>query len=96
MQKVIIESRRDQAMYDYLVKLVGDKNIENALKQLAGDRKPYLSNLFKVLNVDVPDSCMFEPASKEVALKSINEMQKLLNGWIIYLFFAKHLFAFGE
>lgn len=51
---VIIANDRDRRTLAWLRDQVGDEAIRGAVDQLAGNRRPYLSNVAKVLGVALP------------------------------------------
>lgn len=59
--KPIIEDETDQRIYDWLVAKVGQQGIEEAIGQLAGNRRPYLTNIAKVLKLKIPKSVLVTP-----------------------------------
>lgn len=73
---VIIQSPRDQRVLDWLVQQVGLDAISAACSQLAGGRRPYPSNLAKVLGLTPPESLSL--ASREVAQAHLDAIYKKL------------------
>ncbi len=55
-QGVIIANDKDRLAYFYIVKCRGEQSIPYAISQLAGNRKPYISNIAKILQIDIPDN----------------------------------------
>jgi hypothetical protein len=51
---VIVANERDRRTLAWLRDQVGDEAIRGAVDQLAGNRRPYLSNVAKVLGVALP------------------------------------------
>lgn len=53
---VIIANDRDLRSLTWLREHVGDAAIEAAVAQLAGQRRPYVSNVAKALGIEIPSS----------------------------------------
>ena len=51
---VLILSKRDAIEFDYLLKIKGSAAIKYAAKSIKGNRFAYVSNLAKILQVDIP------------------------------------------
>lgn len=66
---VIVESDRDRRALAWLRVQVGDQAIKTAADGLAGDRRPFVSNIIKVLGLTLPLD-LAEQASREI--KAIN------------------------
>ena len=73
---VIIESKRDQRVFDWLVREVGAEAIARACMELAGARRPYPSNVAKVLGLVPPKQLVV--ASREDAAAHLAEIARLL------------------
>lgn len=73
---LIVESKRDQRVLDWLVSQVGEEAIANACKQLAGSRKLYVSNIAKVLGLCPPAELAV--TSREEAHGHLEVIHKLL------------------
>lgn len=54
LSKIIIESDKDQKIYDYLLSKMKPYEIEKVLIKM-GNTKPYLSNVFKYAGLAMPD-----------------------------------------
>ena len=54
LSKILIESDRDQKLYDYLLTQKSPYEIEKILHKM-GNTKPYLSNVFKYAGISMPD-----------------------------------------
>lgn len=54
IDQILIANERDQRTLAWLIEQVGEHAIVDAVGQLAGKRRPYLSNVAKVLGVDLP------------------------------------------
>lgn len=80
--KVLILSERDKAGFDYLVRIRGKEAVELAVDHLAGKRRPYVSNVAKLMMVTIPTSLQREelPASDDMAKKYLAQMRKILSG----------------
>lgn len=78
---VLIMSERDRAGYEYLVKIRGRGAVEMAVNHLAGKRKPYVSNIAKLMCVTIPTTIQREelPVSDEVANNFLEQMKKMLS-----------------
>lgn len=61
-QVLILANDRDRRTLEWLVAQVGEAAILDAVAQLAGARKPYLSNVAKVLGVELPKKLEQTPA----------------------------------
>ncbi|WP_238812567.1 cryptic plasmid protein A [Paraburkholderia sp. SG-MS1] len=78
---VVIESPRDQRTLDYLVKICGTDRVKRARADLLGQRRPYVSNLAKVLGVHLPDELSL--TSREDAQQHLSQLKAMLrNGRI--------------
>lgn len=66
---LIIANDRDRRTLAWLRDRVGDAVILEAVGQLAGNRKPYLSNVAKALGVALPDR--LEATDRETARKHL-------------------------
>lgn len=75
-QGIIIVNERDRRTLQWLINHVGEAAISAAVAQLAGNRKPYLSNIAKALGVDLPKDLM--AADRETALKHLAALQAKL------------------
>lgn len=73
---LIVESKRDQRVLDWMVSLVGEEAIANACMQLFGARKLYVSNIAKVLDLCPPTELAV--ASREEARQHLEAIYKLL------------------
>ena len=74
--RLIVESKRDQRVLDWLVAQVGESGVANACLQLAGARRAYVSNIAKVLNLSPPASLVL--ASRVDVQRHLDEIHKLL------------------
>ena len=73
----IIQNDRDQRVYDWLVSEVGEEAVNTACMNLAGKRKPYLSNIAKQLGLTVPERTRFTP--NDGAKERLASIIKMLN-----------------
>lgn len=74
MGKLIIDNERDKRAAEWLIKNVGQKAVEKAIDQLAGNRKPYVSNVAKVLGLEIPKSVVITPAKE--ARENLSKIMK--------------------
>lgn len=75
---VLIESRRDERVLQWLIAQAGPDDVATAVSQLAGARRPYLSNVCKLLGLVPPAELAKEPADPAVAAAAIAKLQALL------------------
>ena len=75
---VIVANERDKRALTWLRAQVGDDAIRDAVGRLAGARKPYVSNLAKILGLTIPEST--EVADDEVARRYLAKIQTMLRG----------------
>lgn len=77
---VIIESPRDERAFAFLISTKGEQTVQNAVKQLCGNRRPYVSNIAKVLDVTIPDEVFITPRKEGRArLSEIKDILKAHN-----------------
>lgn len=74
--KIIINSEKDQRLFNWLVEAVGNAAIEEACSKLAGNRKPYVSNIVKILGLHPPEHLQI--TSKEEAHARLTSLKKLI------------------
>lgn len=81
-ENVLILTDRDKAEYEYLCKVRGEQSVVWASQNLAGKRKPYISNLAKVLKVDIPKDLHIgvEVVTAEQAQVYLMDIKKILAG----------------
>jgi hypothetical protein len=72
---LIIENERDRVTLAWIRKQVSDSSIEAAVQMLGG-RKPYLSNLCKVLKITPPEDIFITP--REMALEHLKVLKQML------------------
>ncbi|MDE2599318.1 MAG: hypothetical protein KGL40_06810 [Rhodocyclaceae bacterium] len=75
--EILIESDRDRRTYDWLLSQVGELALQAACLSLAGNRRLYVSNLAKALDLKPPADLAIAP--REVALMHLERMRKLLS-----------------
>lgn len=73
---VIVANERDKRALTWLRAQVGDDAIRDAVGRLAGARKPYVSNLAKILGLTIPEST--EVADDETARRYLDNIRKIL------------------
>jgi len=73
---LIVESKRDQRVLDWLVSQVGEEAVVNACMHLAGARRAYVSNIAKLLNLSIPANLAL--MTKEDAQHHIEVIYRLL------------------
>lgn len=64
--RVVVESERDSRTLAYLFATCGEQAVEQACGQLPGSRRPYVSNLARVLRVSIPDSVVKTPRAEGI------------------------------
>lgn len=74
---MIIQNERDERTAAWLIEQVGAEALAEAETRLQGARKPYPSNLAKVLGLTLPDS--LKRADRETARRHLAEMMKVLH-----------------
>ncbi len=73
---VIVENERDRRTLRWLIDNVGHDAIREAIQRIPGNRRPYVSNVAKVLGVTPPKS--LEIADRETALRHIDAIRRQL------------------
>lgn len=73
---VIVANERDKRALAWLREQAGDAAICDALGRLAGARKPYVSNIAKILGLTIPEST--EVADDETARRYLDNIRKIL------------------
>lgn len=78
-----LDNDRDRRVLSWLRSTVGDDAIRDAIGRLAGRRKPFVSNLCRVLGVEVPPAVV-EPSkaalSREEAMQRLEGLKRRM-GW---------------
>lgn len=75
MNAAIITTPRDQLEYDYLLRRCGEQQITAAIAALAGARRPFVSNIAKHLQIDIPKD--LEPPLPAVSSTRDAERERL-------------------
>lgn len=75
---VLVASARDQRVLDWLVAQVGCEAVAAACHDLAGRRRPYVSNLAKALGLTPPADLALTPP--DVAREHLAKIRALLSG----------------
>lgn len=73
---MIIANERDERTAAWLIEQYGIDAIERAKMQLVGARKPYPSNIAKILGAKLPES--LEWTSKETAQANIAKLKEII------------------
>jgi hypothetical protein len=78
---IIIENERDKRVYQWLMETVDEKEILLAIAKLPGQQKTYLSNIIKILNLNVPKSVIQTPkvTARKNLTKMLNEINRKMN-----------------
>ncbi|WP_321964651.1 cryptic plasmid protein A [Paraburkholderia sp. J7] len=74
---VIINTARDKRTLEYLISKCGSEAVEQACASIAGRRKPYVSNIAKVLGVEIPDEVVITP--RDEACEHLSRLKAILN-----------------
>lgn len=78
--EVVVNSERDRRTLEWLIAQAGEKAVEEACLELAGQRKPYVSNLAKVLGLNPPEGLLATPRSEAKSrLEAIKKLLKTRN-----------------
>ncbi|MGF6410042.1 hypothetical protein OKW37_001712 [Paraburkholderia sp. MM5482-R2] len=75
--EVILLTDCDRRTYDYLVSECGFTRVSKAIEQLPGRRRPYVSNIAKILGVTIPESVVITP--REAGREHLARLKKLLS-----------------
>lgn len=75
---VLVTSPRDQRVLDWLVSQVGCEAVAAACHDLAGHRRPYVSNIAKALGLTPPSVLALTPS--DVAREHLAKIRALLSG----------------
>jgi hypothetical protein len=73
---MITENERDRRTTEWLIEQYGTEAVERAKTQLAGARKPYPSNIAKILGARLPESLQI--ASRETAQAHIAALKNII------------------
>ena len=74
--QVILNNDQDRRTFAWLRMQVGDEAITNAISGLSGARKPYVSNLCKVLAIIPPVD--LEKTDRDIALQNLAKIRSIL------------------
>ncbi|OHR41019.1 cryptic plasmid protein A [Neisseria sp. HMSC070E12] len=75
-EPMITENERDRRTAAWLIETYGAEAVAEAEIRIAGARKPYPSNIAKILGADLPESLKY--TSKETARAHIVKMKETL------------------
>ncbi len=75
-QQLIINNERDRRAAEWLVSQVGQGAVDAAIAGLAGNRHAYISNIAKVLGVEIPNQVVVTPPSE--AKKRLSDLRVML------------------
>ncbi len=73
---MITDNERDERTAAWLIEQYGIEAVERAKTQLAGTRKPYPSNIAKILGAELPESLKI--TSRETARANIAKLKETL------------------
>jgi hypothetical protein len=73
----IIVNDKEERIYSWLLAEVGQPAIDEAIKKLAGNRKPYLSNIVKILGLKIPKSVLNTPSHQ--ARQHLDKLMNYIN-----------------
>lgn len=73
---MIIQNEQDERTAAWLIEQYGIEAIEHAKTQLAGFRKPYPSNIAKILGAKLPENLKF--TSRETAQANITKLKEMV------------------
>lgn len=74
---MIIQNKRDERTAAWLIEQVGEKALAEAETRLQGARKPYPSNLAKVLGLTLPES--LKRTENAAARQKLAELRRMLD-----------------
>jgi hypothetical protein len=77
---VILDNERDKRTWKWLQNTVEAEQLEQALLSLAGKRKPYVSNLCKILDLEPPEEVRLGMSKKEYAQMHLEKAKAILKG----------------
>jgi hypothetical protein len=75
---VIIENERDERTAAWLIETYGAEAVAEAETRIAGERRPYPSNIAKVLGVSLPES--LKRTENAAARQKLAELRRMLEG----------------
>lgn len=73
---VLVETLKDERVLAYVISVKGEAAVRDAVSQLAGRRRPYVSNVVKILGVDVPENVAITP--REESLTHLARIKEIL------------------
>lgn len=73
---VILVNDRDRRVLAWLRETHGDSIIFDAITRLAGARKPYLSNVLKILNIEAPNNLFL--TDRDIARTHLANLKAML------------------
>lgn len=76
---VIVETDTDKRCLRYIVDLYGKKSVLEACDKLPGSRKPYISNIIKIMNITIPEAIKTPTDHKLSAQKRESAKQNIAN-----------------
>lgn len=76
-QQLIINNERDRRAAEWLVSKVGQDAVDAAIVGLAGNRRAYVSNIAKILGVEIPNQVVVTPPSE--AKKRLSDLRAMLD-----------------
>jgi len=77
---VILDNERDKRTWQWLQSTVAVEQLEQAIVSIAGKRKPYVSNLCKILNLEPPEEVRLGMSKKDYALMHLEKAKAILKG----------------
>ncbi len=75
---MIIENERDERTAAWLIETYGAEAVAEAEARISGARKPYPSNIAKVLGVTIPES--LKRTENAAARQKLAELRQMLEG----------------
>lgn len=73
---MIIQNERDERTAAWLIEQYGAEAVSQAERQLAGARKPYPSNIAKILGAELPENLKY--TSRETAQDNIAKLKEIV------------------
>lgn len=71
---VLLLNARDERSLAWVIEQVGLEAVRNAIPNLAGNRKPFVTNLAKALGLTIPQQIINTPS--ETVLERIQELRR--------------------
>ena len=75
---MFIENERDERTAAWLIETYGAEAVAEAETRIAGERRPYPSNIAKVLGVSLPES--LKRTENAAARQKLAELRRMLEG----------------